>query len=122
MSSEEDDDESDSNDENEIGGAPSDDGFVKPEGLSTFYDPGKLIRKYILSVEMVNSVENRVPKCLFSIVPKRGEGELIGRPCLMNIFSHMQDPDTPCIKSDLSEYFHKMKSLEEGDSSSRTPT
>ena len=85
MSSEEDDDESDSNDENEIGGAPSDDGFVKREGLSTFYDPGKLIRKYILSFDMVNSVENWVAKWLFSIAPKRGEGELYGRPCVMNI-------------------------------------
>ena len=74
MSSEEDDDESDSNDENEIEGAPSDDGFVKREGLSTFYDPGKLIREYILSFELVNSVENRVPNIFFPLCRKGVRG------------------------------------------------
>ena len=50
MSSEEyDEDDDDSNDENEVA-APSDQNFVKREGLSTFYDPG-IVSQIVTSLD-----------------------------------------------------------------------
>ena len=34
--------------------------------------------------ELVHSIETRAPKWLFINVPKRGRGECVGGPCLMN--------------------------------------